>query len=89
MRLAALPLAVLLLLLPLGGCLASDGHYRSSYGYGYGYGGYGHVPYGGYGYRPYHHGHRTWQAPRHHRQHYHQNHHSRPLFPHRPIWKKW
>ncbi|MBM3593838.1 MAG: hypothetical protein FJX32_14385 [Alphaproteobacteria bacterium] len=83
MRLLSLPLSMLLLLLTLGGCLASGGHYSQSQGYGYG--SYGHAPYGGHGYRPYHHHHRAWEPPRHYR---HQQ-HTRPIFPHRPIWKKW
>jgi hypothetical protein len=83
MRLLVLPFSMLLMLLTLGGCLAGGGHYQPSYGYGYG--GYGHAPYGGYGYRPYGHGHRAWEPTRHH----HHNSHARPIFPHRPIWKKW
>ncbi|MFM7688973.1 MAG: hypothetical protein ACKPAC_05890, partial [Alphaproteobacteria bacterium] len=38
--------------------------------------------YGGYGHRPHHYSYRAFEPPRHHQ-------HSRPLFPHRPIWKKW
>jgi hypothetical protein len=76
MRLLTLPIAMLLMLLTLGGCVGGGGYYAPSYGYG------GYAPYGGYAHRPYHYGYRVWDPPRHH-------HHSRPLFPHRPIWKKW
>ncbi len=85
MRLITLPIAMLFLVLSLGGCLARDGHYRPSYGYGYG--GYGYAPYGGHAYRPYRHSYRAFEPHRHYRHHHH--HHHRPLFPHRPIWKKW
>ena len=87
MRLITLPLSMLLLLLTLGGCLANDGHYRPSYGYGYG--GYGYAPYGGYAYRPYRDSHRAFEPHRHYRHDGRHHHHHRPLFPHRPIWKKW
>jgi hypothetical protein len=87
MRLITLPLSMLLLLLTLGGCLASDGHYRPHYGYGYG--GYGYAPYGGHAYRPYRHSYRAFEPHRHYRHDRRHHHHHRPLFPHRPIWKKW
>ncbi|MEY4794499.1 MAG: hypothetical protein RL724_1435, partial [Pseudomonadota bacterium] len=45
MRLLILPFSLVMLLLTLGGCLASDGYYQPSYGYGYS--GYGHAPYRG------------------------------------------
>jgi hypothetical protein len=85
MRLITLPIAMLFLVLSLGGCLASGRHHSPSYGYGYG--GYGYAPYGGYAYRPYRHSYRAFEPHRHYRHHHH--HHHRPLFPHRPIWKKW
>ena len=85
MRLITLPLSMLLLLLTLGGCLAGGGHYSPSYGHGYG--GYGYAPYGGHAYRPYRHSYRAFEPHRHYRHNHH--HHHRPLFPHRPIWKKW
>ena len=85
MRLITLPLSMLLLMLTLSGCLAGGGHYSPSYGYGYG--GYGYAPYGGQAYRPYGYSYRAWEPPRHHQ---HPNHSdSRPLFSHRPIWRKW
>jgi len=86
MRLITLPLSVLLLLLTLGGCLAGGGYYSASYSHGYG--GYRYAPYGGHAHRPYLHSYRAWEPPQHHRQQHHHQHH-RPLFPHRPIWKKW
>jgi hypothetical protein len=86
MRLITVPLSMLLLLLTLGGCLAGGGHYGPSYGYGYG--SYGYAPYGGHAHRHYHHSYRVWEPPQHHRQQHHHQHH-RPLFPHRPIRKKW
>jgi len=85
MRLITLPLSMLLLLLTLGGCLASDGHHTPSYGYG----GYGYAPYGGHAYRPYRQNYGAFVPHWHYRQHRHQYHQNRPLFPHRPIWKKW
>ena len=85
MRLITLPLSMLLLLLTLGGCLASDGHYRPSHGYGYG--GYGYAPYGGHAHRPYRQSYRAWDPPRHYRQDRHSD--NRSTFQHRPIWKKW
>lgn len=88
MRLITLPIAMLFLVLSLGGCLASGRHHSPSYGYGYG--GYGYAPYGGHAYRPYRpyrHSYRAFEPHRHYRHHHH--HHHRPLFPHRPIWKKW
>jgi len=85
MRLLVLPFSLVMLLLTLGGCLASDGYYQPSYGYGYS--GYGHAPYRGPAYRPYGHGYRSWESHRHHR--HHQQHNARSLFQHRPIWKKW
>jgi len=85
MRLITLPIAMLFLVLSLGGCLASGSHHRPSFGYGYG--GYGYAPYGGHAYRPYRHSYRAFEPHRHYRHHHH--HHHRPLFPHRPIWKKW
>jgi hypothetical protein len=85
MRLITLPMAMLLMLLTLGGCLAGGGHCSPAYSHGYG--SYGPSPYGGHAYRPYHHGYRAFEPHRHYRNHYHS--HSRPVFPHRPIWKKW
>lgn len=85
MRLITLPIAMLFLVLSLGGCLASGGHHSPSYGYGYG--GYGYAPYGGHAHRHYRHSYRAFEPHRHYRHHHH--HHHRPLFPHRPIWKKW
>ncbi|MFM7610861.1 MAG: hypothetical protein ACKO9A_18570 [Alphaproteobacteria bacterium] len=38
--------------------------------------------YGGYAHRPYYNSYRAFEPARHH-------HHAGPLFPHRPIWKKW
>jgi hypothetical protein len=89
MRLITLPLSMLLLVLTLGGCLASGGHYSPSYGHGFSGYGYGYAPYRGYAHRPHRHSYRSWEAPRHYRQHHHRRDHSRPIFPHRPIWKKW
>ena len=85
MRLITLPISLLFLVLSLGGRLASGRHHSPSYGYGYG--GYGYAPYGGHAYRPYRHSYRAFEPHRHYRHHHH--HHHRPLFPHRPIWKKW
>lgn len=85
MRLITVPIAMLFLVLSLGGCLASGRHHSPSYGYGYS--GYGYAPYGGHAYRPYRHSYRAFEPHRHYRHHHH--HHHRPLFPHRPIWKKW
>lgn len=85
MRLITLPIAMLFLVLSLGGCLASGRHHSPSYGYGYG--GYGYAPYGGHTHRHYRHSYRAFEPHRHYRHHHH--HHHRPLFPHRPIWKKW
>ncbi|MCE2919677.1 MAG: hypothetical protein ACK5WN_01300 [Alphaproteobacteria bacterium] len=85
MRLITLPIAMLFLVLSLGGCLASGGHHSPSFGYGYG--GYGYAPYGGHAHRHYRHSYRAFEPHRHYRHHHH--HHHRPLFPHRPIWKKW
>jgi len=85
MRLITLPIAMLFLVLSLGGCLASGGHHSPSFGYGYG--GYGYAPHGGHAHRHYRHSYRAFEPHRHYRHHHH--HHHRPLFPHRPIWKKW
>ncbi|MCZ8277423.1 MAG: hypothetical protein O9313_03725 [Acetobacteraceae bacterium] len=85
MRLITLPIALLFLVLSLGGCLASGGHHSPSFGYGYG--GYGYAPHGGHAHRHYRHSYRAFEPHRHYRHHHH--HHHRPLFPHRPIWKKW
>ena len=85
MRLVTLPISLLFLVLSLGGCLASGGHHSPSFGHGYG--GYGYAPYGGHPHRHYRHSYRAFEPHRHYRHHHH--HHSRPLFPHRPIWKKW
>ena len=87
MRLLMLPCSALLLLLTLGGCLANGSYSYPSYGHGYS--GYGYAPYGGYAYRPHQHSYRSWSPPPHHRHHHSHHHQSRPLFPHRPIWKKW
>jgi hypothetical protein len=84
MRLITLPISLLFLVLSLGGCLTSGGHHSPSFGYGYG--GYGYAPYGGHPHRHYRHSYRAFEPHRHYRQHHH---HHRPLFPHRPIWKKW
>ena len=83
MRLVTLPLSMLVLVLTLGGCLASDSRYRPFHGHGYA--GYGGAPYGGGAYRPYRHSYGAWEPHRPYRRH----HHHGPLFPHRPIWKKW
>ena len=84
MRLITLAIAMLFLVLSLGGCLASGGHHSPSFGYGYG--GYGYAPYSGHAHRHYRHSYRAFEPHRHYRHHHH---HHRPLFPHRPIWKKW
>ncbi|MFM7610167.1 MAG: hypothetical protein ACKO9A_15035 [Alphaproteobacteria bacterium] len=78
MRVITVPLSMLLLLLTLSGCVAGGQYYAPAYGYG----GYGYVPYGGYAHRPYYNSYRAFEPARHH-------HHAGPLFPHRPIWKKW
>jgi hypothetical protein len=85
MRLITLPMAMLLMLLTLDGCLAGGGHYSSAYSHGYG--SYGPSPYGGHAYRPYRHGYRAFEPHSQHRNHYHS--HSRQVFPQRPIWKQW
>jgi hypothetical protein len=59
MRLITLPIAMLFLVLSLGGCLASGGHHSPSFGYGYG--GYGYAPYGGHAHRHYRHSYRAFE----------------------------
>ena len=83
MRLITLHIHMLFLVLSLGGCFASGGQHSPYYGYGSN----GYVPYGGHPQRHYRHSYPAWESPRHYRHHHH--HPSRPLFPHRPIWKKW